>query len=81
MERKATEMNTAKEVFRCGCGAGRDRLWFMRDGFSLDLNGQEPLWVSGSCGWWLADAEVGAAAAVDPEATTIDTPGVVADAG
>jgi hypothetical protein len=29
----------------------------------------------------LADAEVGSAAAVDPEATTIDSPGAVADAG
>jgi hypothetical protein len=36
---------------------------------------RRPLWFVG-----LADAEVGAAAAIDPEATTVNAPGVVADA-
>ena len=30
---------------------------------------------------WLADAEVGATAVVDPEAALVDTPGVAANAG
>jgi hypothetical protein len=44
---------------------------------------QEPLSASGSCErvWELADAEVGAAAPVDPEPATIDAPGAVTDAG
>ena len=32
-------------------------------------------------GDWLADSEVGATAAVDPEAALVDTPGVAANAG
>jgi hypothetical protein len=43
---------------------------------------RRPLWISG-LRWLsgLADAELGAAAIVDPEAAVIDTPGLALNAG